>query len=133
MVIFAAMAASESAARSLAWEEAHPRSPTISPRGVGSFLKPPSKPPASTREAISNAHAECDRDCRRLQRTRLLTQSQRPQSASADQRRESRRAVTQPDDRQAEQRRRDKEARLLQLERTLLAQARAVTIAGCSL
>ena len=117
------MPASESAARSLAWEEAHPRSPTISPRGVGSFLKPPSKPPASTREAISNAHAECDRECRRLQRTRLLTQSQRPQSASADQRRESRRAVTQPVDRQAEQRRRDKEAQLLQLERTLLAQA----------
>ena len=116
------MPASESAARSLAWEEAHPRSPTISPRGVGSFLKPPSKPPASTREAISNAHAECDRECRRLQRTRLLTQSQRPQSASADQRRESRRAVTQPD-RQAEQRRRDKEARQLQLEHALLAQA----------
>ena len=50
---------------------------------------------------ISNAHAECDRDCRRLQRTRLLTQSQRPQSASADQRRQhardSRRPVTQPE------------------------------------
>ena len=101
LIVFQCMAASEVVAHSLAWEEAHPRSPAISPRGVGTFLKPPSKPPASTREAISNAHAECDRDCRRLQRTRLLTQSQRPQSASADQRRQhardSRRPVTQPE------------------------------------
>ena len=124
------MSSAEAAARSLAWEEAHPRSPPISPRGVGSFLEPP-KQAMSTRDAISNAYAECDRDQRRMQRTRMLTQGQRPQSASADQRRERQRArelhraITQPDDRQVEELRRVKEARLLQLGRTLLAQAEA--------
>jgi MarR-like DNA-binding transcriptional regulator SgrR of sgrS sRNA len=122
------MAAAEAAARSLAWEEFHPRSPTVSPRGVGSFLEPPSKPAKDTRDAIRDAYAECDGERRRLQRERRLTQGQRPQSASADQRRERQRAreryrAITLDDREVEERRRDKETRLLHLGRTLLAQA----------
>ena len=114
------MATAEAAARSLAWEELHPRSPTSPSRSVSSFLASPSKPVMrSPYMTILDANAKCDHDRRRLQRTRMLTQGQRPQSASADQRRERQRArerhraITQPEDRDSEELRRHKEARLL--------------------